>query len=292
MVEQGVPQWNGDAGSLRPMSSTKKKRRRLRATPSTLRELYVYSGNRCAFTDCNAQLLLPDGNWNCQTAHINAVGESAARGKHDLDEEQLREPSNLVLMCLKHHEIVDGVDADERYTVDVVKKMKADHERGYREAVAALERVLDTSAGDEPVYPANLCAAGYGDEHAAEDVQLMRPWVEAIAKQPVGIRDLIALIVIHSDARRAHSSTTSVQIEGIASISENEIYRRAKHLEAAGLLDIEHEEEPGVVFFDLLDPSRAEAGWNLFSALWDATNGAPDLIQRAIVDLDFTVFES
>lgn len=274
------------------MSTDEVKRKRLKPTPTTVRELYVYSGNTCAYTGCNERLLLDDGNWNCEAAHIYGVEEGAARGEHDLTNEQLREPWNLVLMCRKHHKIVDGVDAENRYPVETVRKMKDDHERGYREAMASLERILDTSAGNDPKYPANLCAAGYGDEDAAVDIEMMRPWVEAIAKQPLGVRDLIALIVIHSDARRAHSSTTSVQIAGVASVSEAEIYRRVKHLEADGLLDVNLDEEPGVVFFDLLDPSRSEAGWDLFSALWDATNGDPELIRQAIVDLDFTVFES
>lgn len=277
-------------------------RPRLPPVSPTTRELYLYSGNRCAFRtqteDCNKLLLRKDGTWNCQVAHIHGVKEDAARGAHSLDPDELRDPSNLVLMCSEHHLVIDNKELESTYTVSLVQKMKADHEAPYREAMSGLERIVDVSDGISPNYPLNLGKiVGMDDEEVLNgSLADMKSFIDNLKRQPPAIRDLITLVLIHGDLQRRFGNgfregvgASVPKIEGVASVSVNEVHRRARHLEDAGLLSIVEDE--GLCFLALTDPVAQETGWDIFAELKVLTLDAPDLAKRAILDLDFTVFD-
>ncbi|TFC53299.1 HNH endonuclease [Cryobacterium shii] len=277
-------------------------RNRLTPVSAATRELYLYSGNRCAFQtaveSCNKSLLRDDGTWNCEVAHIQGVKLTAARGDHSLDDEQLRDPQNLLLVCREHHKVIDNKDLEDRYTVAVVKKMKSDHESWYREAMAGLARIVDTTAGLTPRFPVNLRALDGVDDgaFAAESLPEMTAFVSALAKQPIAIRDLIALILIHGDLEPRFGTglhkgigASVVHIEGVANIKDYEIERRAKHLEQAGLLATLEDDD--LCYFTLTSPLAKDGGWDIFADLKTIAGDDASLIKQAILDLDFTVFD-
>ncbi len=280
------------------MSESAEPRKRLDPLRDTTRELWVYSGNQCAYQGCSESLLQGDGHWNCEVAHIYGVKETAARGKHDLTNEDLRASWNLLLLCPNHHRKVDDRSLEEEYPVEFVQKMKADHENRYREAMAGLERIVDTTAGVEPRYPSNLRAIeDFDDDMLQQSLPDVKRFVDAIAKQPVAFRDLIALILVHGAQRSELSSkhrppiaVPAKEIAGKTSQSETEIADKARHLERAGLLDIFDDED--IWFFSLTDPVEREIGWDIFVDLQTLAKGDRRIIERAIIDLDFTVFES
>lgn len=284
------------------MSDSSDARVRLNPLPATLRELYLYSSNRCAFQhadeDCHKPLLREDGTWNCEVAHIHGVKPTAARGVHSLTTEQLRAPSNLVLMCREHHKVIDNKALEATYTVAVVEQMKKAHEERLREAMAGLERIVDISAGDTPTYPVNLRAIeGVEDELTAESMAEMRAFVDKLAKVPLAIRDLIALILIHGhlDQRFGDSGfrpgvgVSVVHIEATVNVERDEIERRAMHLEQVGLLSFF--DDDGVYFFTLTDPIARDVGWDIFADLKAVAGDDAATINRAILDLDFTVLD-
>jgi hypothetical protein len=91
----------------------------------TIKRLFAHSGNRCAFPRCPAALI--EGSTVVgEICHIKGAKPGSAR--HD-DQQSVAERhgfDNLILMCRKHHTVID--DDDEAYTVDRLLKMKADHE--------------------------------------------------------------------------------------------------------------------------------------------------------------------
>ncbi|WP_233514831.1 hypothetical protein [Micromonospora sp. LHW51205] len=63
---------------------------------------------------------------NAQAAHIYGVRPGAARYREDLPAEERDSFSNLILLCLGHHEEVDG---DARlYPPELLKRWKVEHE--------------------------------------------------------------------------------------------------------------------------------------------------------------------
>lgn len=255
-----------------------------------LRDLYLHSGNQCAFSECTASILLGDGTLNGQIAHIYGVQEGAARGKHNLSDEELRDVSNLMFLCLKHHAMVDQRSNEAEYPVARLQKMKAEHEARFREAVAGLERAEDLSVADRSrlKMPENLRAL-YGDElneeefaDAFEDVEA---FISAIKDQPPAIRDVIAGIVDHGHScRRGKVVASAVKLEGVLNLDVKEIRRRVIHLESEGLLDVDTDE--GHTELVLRDPRNNIDHFAELKRLGGEREGG-----RAIRDLDFTIFD-
>lgn len=275
------------------MDKQPEARRRLPPTSTTTRELYLYSGNQCAYPGCTSSLLKDNSTWNCEVAHIYGVKEGSARGEHTLTNEELRDVSNLLLMCQEHHSDIDNKALEGRYTVEVVRKMKVDHENRYREAISGLARIVDTSAGSGPRYPTNLQALDGFDDELERNIEDMKPWIDAIARQPLGIRDLTLLILVHGrPGNRWPQDRFRVkvtQIQGVATLSPEEVRDRARHLEDEGLLQIDEDE--GIYFLELVDPTASNVGWDLFVELHKLAAGDKEILRRAIEDLDFTVLD-
>src|SRR5262245_29716000 len=102
------------------------------AIPTTeLKALLQKSGNRCAFPNCG-DVLLHDGTDAdnqivlSKIAHIVADSPDGPRGHYPLDEQERNKENNLLLLCAKHHDIIDR--QPQFYTVERLRQMKEDHE--------------------------------------------------------------------------------------------------------------------------------------------------------------------
>lgn len=280
------------------MTSKKIIRKRLAPKKDILMELYLYSGNQCAFDGCNTSLLFEDSTVDFNISHIYGVEEDGPRGKHKLNNEELREASNLLLLCNRHHRVIDLKKNESIYTVEAVRKMKEKHEKKYRNAIASLDRIVDISDGEKISYPTNLKALpGYNDDDNAEELattlRCMRPWINAIAKQPLPIRDLLKMCLKHGHPKGYTEAkfieVKFTQIEGVAQISSSDLAKRVLHLEDDDLL-ISYRDE-GINYLRLNDPTSGEIGWDLFYDLYKLNINNPKAVKFAIIDLDFTVFD-
>ena len=130
--------------------------KRLNPTENTKKHLYLESGNACAFPNCSQKLIDENGHYIGQICHIEAAETGGQRFNPNQTNEQRRHISNLMLMCPNHHKLTDDVI---KYTVDKLKKMKADHERKSRYSqndrdVDTLNKFLELEK--EVLLPANL----------------------------------------------------------------------------------------------------------------------------------------
>jgi hypothetical protein len=130
------------------MSETPK---RLKPTFETFRELFLKSGNLCAFPGCTALMMNEDGLFIGQLCHIEAAEPGGERFNPSMTNEERRSAPNLLLMCYPHHRETNDVT---RYTVADLKGMKGNHERRFsrpdramRERVARLNRAALVGAG-------------------------------------------------------------------------------------------------------------------------------------------------
>jgi hypothetical protein len=71
-----------------------------------------------------------------QIAHIRGVGVTSARHDPSMSDDDLRDKSNLILLCYDHH--VES-DDESRYTVQRMQAMKDRHESRFRKAYAEYE---------------------------------------------------------------------------------------------------------------------------------------------------------
>jgi hypothetical protein len=111
------------------------KAKRKAPDKDTLRELYLKSGNGCAFPDCTRVMLNKDGVFVGQICHIEAAEEGGERFNPAMSDEERAAFPNLMLMCYEHHVITNDVDT---YPVPVLQAMKAEHEAKFTDPAQAI----------------------------------------------------------------------------------------------------------------------------------------------------------
>ena len=116
---------------------------RLTPTSSVARDLYLRSGNRCAFPGCRQPLMTQDGVLVGEIAHIEAALPSGPRFRASMTNEERRAFGNLLLMCGTHHTIIDKDIA--RWTIERLTELKKAHEAIYTGAVDGCGPPSETS---------------------------------------------------------------------------------------------------------------------------------------------------
>jgi hypothetical protein len=79
----------------------------------TLKILFAFCGNHCAFPTCNQPIIQNATVFSAdlvvgQISHIYAHSDNGPRGKPGMTDHERREADNLLLLCPTHHVIVDG----------------------------------------------------------------------------------------------------------------------------------------------------------------------------------------
>ena len=112
-------------------------------TLKTVKRLFAISGNRCAFQRCLIPLVTATGTVFGEICHIKAHSPDGPRYDPTQSDEERNGFDNLILLCAIHHKLID--DQPQEFTVDIIKKMKAEHqmanaemEGGEREASVLL----------------------------------------------------------------------------------------------------------------------------------------------------------
>jgi hypothetical protein len=100
------------------------------------RELWMLSGNECAYEGCTERMVTESGAYVGQIAHIRGVGRTSARHDPSMSDDELRDKSNLILLCYRHHVETDD---EAQYPVERMRKMKERHESRFKRAYAEFE---------------------------------------------------------------------------------------------------------------------------------------------------------
>lgn len=108
-----------------------------------IRKLQILSGNQCAFPTCKQSLLEADDadTYVGQICHIKAESPKGPRYDPDQTEEERNGFENLLIMCGTHHTVIDR--NAKKYTVEVLVKIKHDHEVQFRGDADANEGVVE-----------------------------------------------------------------------------------------------------------------------------------------------------
>ena len=106
------------------------------------RELYQRAACMCEFQNCGIPLFfdlrsgLPVNNGDF--AHIIPSSANGPRGEEDMGNYEIDSPENRILLCKKHHKLVDTNERD--YPAELLRKMKRLHEdkvRGFQSIISA-----------------------------------------------------------------------------------------------------------------------------------------------------------
>lgn len=109
-------------------------------TTATIKRIFALSGNRCAFPKCESTLV--DGEKVVgKICHIKARNEGGPRFDPNQTPEERHGYDNLILMCGRHHDVIDA--DEEAYTVEYLHRLKTKHEQS---AVKLSEREAEQGA--------------------------------------------------------------------------------------------------------------------------------------------------
>ena len=119
-----------------------------------LAALFAYSGNRCALPNCKESLVDVSGTMLGKVAHIAGAEKGSARFDANMSGDARRRFENLILVCGKHHDIIDDPRNVPKYSVATLTGYKDDHERRFQIAERQLlEQYSDSTARDGSFVP-------------------------------------------------------------------------------------------------------------------------------------------
>jgi hypothetical protein len=133
-------------------------------TQKTRERLYSLSSNQCAFPNCNVKLFNEEGTNISNICHIEAAYPDGERYNANSTDDERRNYENLILLCPNHHKETDDIN---KYTVEVLKKMKRYHEAKFlkpqilRKHISVLNivinyignRIIDNPVNESPNAP-------------------------------------------------------------------------------------------------------------------------------------------
>lgn len=280
--------------------------KRLKPRTDTLRELYIFSGNMCAMTDCKQVLIDEDGTWIGEVAHIHAASDGGPRANTSLSQEERREAKNLILLCRKCHKIID--DNVEQYPAEKLFQIKEEHEGPYRKG---LEQAKFKDCMDEytPKWPDSLGAWGImrSDEEFKDARESLRKVADRLSKVPTDTRDFLAKCLKRSSERRPSARNPEFEVlateikdslsKGGIRISNNEI---RKHVQILEKYDFAYYEEIDDSVTGHMEMIVLKDEANVLSTALSITKdeqavtseGRPVTLETILVRLDFSSFEN
>ena len=119
---------------MRKTNNTKTKYiSRVPISDKTILLLNLRAAGRCQFRGCNKDLqkdILTGRRANLgHIAHIIAAKEDGARGNDPMPLEERNQVSNLMLLCMVHHKIVDDKAHEEAFPKELLYEFKSEHEK-------------------------------------------------------------------------------------------------------------------------------------------------------------------
>ena len=92
----------------------------------TVKALFARSRNRCAFPECTSPIVEASGTVTADICHVRALNSRGPRYDKTQTPEERNAAANLMLMCGRHHKIIDT--EARKYTTPVLLEMKRAHE--------------------------------------------------------------------------------------------------------------------------------------------------------------------
>ena len=179
---------------------------RLSPSSQTLRELYLSSGNECAFAGCDRRMIDTNGIFVGVVCHIEAAMLGGERFNARSSNEERRLPANLILMCPEHHTVTNDVVV---YPVDRMRRMKSEHETIYRDLVrrisASLIDYTEQNVSMKAINAKRFTRQLKWDSTSAqmkECISCLESLAERLSRVPRRARELLAIIITRGQLGR------------------------------------------------------------------------------------------
>lgn len=213
--------------------------KRLEPKKGTLRELFLKSGNQCAYPDCTHLMMDDDGVFIGQLCHIEAARPNGERFNKDQENEDRRHFNNLMLMCYEHHQITNNV---EKYPVERLKKIKATHEEKYTNVEDKIFKSITDKTKEVKALPhTNLIRINESldwnlkGEELEEVTNHIKDFIDILVKIPENSRRVYTIMVERHTTSRMDHVVNPEELEEAAHLSSKEVQKHIRILERYGL---------------------------------------------------------
>ncbi len=272
---------------------TKKEEvKRLQPTGEVLRELFLKSGNLCAFPGCIQPIMDKDGRFVGQICHIEAAEEGGERFNAERRNEERRAFSNLMLLCYPHHVETNNV---AKFDVQRMKEMKASHEQKVYDFIErTLLNVADQTKLSNP-RPARNCSrlnrvlgCKRSPEVLAEDATCFNGLLTNLSQVPLPARKLLVVILERAATTGGcHDMVLASEVQIACCLDTSTMEALGKMLEKYGLIDIGEPDDDG-------DVRLLPAEWN-GCPVWDDLRGfvkaGHGTLRELVEDLNFSLLD-
>jgi|694.fasta_scaffold58807_1 hypothetical protein len=269
---------------------------RLQPKGETLRELYLKSGNQCAYPDCTRLMIDSEGTFIGQVCHIEAAEEGGERFNESQTNEERRQFANLMLMCYEHHVKTDD---GQKYTVEVLREMKKAHEAKFTDIADAIGKAIaDIGEGIPLEAPQTLqrmneiLGWGHSDEDLASKRKELMDMAVKVQKLPIRTRQLLVVVISrlkrHVLSNNRYDYDHEIQFREIAEAANLDDLYLLEHVNILAKYDI------GLVYKDngrIISLKFCKSGWYLWGDLNEFCRRTGDPLRSIIVDLKFNLLD-
>ena len=267
--------------------------RRLIPNSEVLRELYLKSGNQCAFPGCNHLIMNEHGVFIAQLCHIEAVLPGGPRFNPDQTNEERREYNNLLLLCHAHHKVTDNEDG---FTVARLKEIKAKHEAIFTNIEdKILSSIVDQTTIHELEKTYSLKRLhdvlnwGLTQEQLSECVPEFNEFASRLHKLPIQTRQLLEIMLNRNHGRETNGLIIYIaEIETATGCGPEILSGQFEMLENYHFIpgvDTSEYGTPNTVLRDL------SSGWPVWEDLIRFSLKTETSLYEIIVNLKFTILD-
>ena len=143
--------------------------------PSTIKRLTTLSGNQCAKPGCIRPVLAHDRvTFIGKICHIEGASEGGPRFNKDMSDDERRHFDNLILLCDECHSVIDNIENESDFPVELLQRWKKQHE----------DTATYSLLGKKPTYLNEVI-------NAISDLNLEDPDPSDSPQQPFDVEDKI-----------------------------------------------------------------------------------------------------
>ena len=266
--------------------------KRLAPKQEVLRELYIKSGNECAYPGCHNVLVDENGKFVGEVCHIEAAMPGGERFNPNMTNEERRSFGNLMLMCHHHHVVTDDV---KKYNVEKLKEMKRNHEAKYSGIIGQMMNSITDYGMSLEYAPCCNCKKisrildwGLTDEENRENAAVLDKHLQKMLDLPIETRRLLGIMVMRSYKDHCGCIVPIHEIEKATGLKPESIIQNIEILERRRIAS-EIDVEDGIPTCSLLEDP--ESLWLYWDDIREFVKETEIPIERICCDLDFSVFD-
>jgi len=273
-------------------SNSNEAARRLEPLPDTKRQLFLFSGNICAFPDCSHQIMNKHGILVGEICHIEAALKDGQRFNSSQNNEERRSVNNLMLMCPEHHVVTNDV---VKYPVHRLKQIKADHEKKVLEFIEGMTlRIYDVTKTDVPKYARTLSKirqqwnSTLTPDEIADCIAEVNSLLDKFRRVPKAARQLFVIAVDRGRKSGPKYVVLFNDLSAACSVSGEDLHKYWLLLDHHDLVFDAGEDEYGQKLWGL---APLKSGWAIWTDLKALAATGHATLEELIVDLNFSLLD-